>query len=355
MPDPENGYTLVWASKGELHRGRMAYQLSSELWFVAPRQVEMRRVELPCPARGQVLVRGLCSGISQGTELLLYRGEGPTPFDPSLDAADQDTYPRRYGYAWVGEVVASADEDNEHHPSIPLGTRVFALAPHAEFHVLDLASLAPLSPDIPPERAVLCANLETALTCVWDAGVSLGDEVVVLGGGIVGQLVAWLAHVSGGRVRLVEPSARRRDVARLLGVREAFAPDEDEPTGKADVVIEATGNPQALDQAIAHAGLEAAVVVVSFYGTRVAPVSLGANFHRKRLSLKASQVSRVPSGQQARWSPARRFDFVHTLLATPELDALLDPPVPFEHAAAVYSRIDLFPGDGLQTVFRYPR
>jgi len=121
------------------------------------------------------------------------------------------------------------------------------------------------------------------------------------------------------------------------------------------VVIEATGDPQALDRAIAHAGLEATVVVASFYGARVAPVSLGASFHRKRLSLKASQVSRVPSARQARWSLSRRFDLVRSLLARAELDALLEPPVAFDRAVEQYRLLDQSPGNFLQTVFRYSR
>lgn len=300
-----------------------------------------------------MLVRGLCSGISQGTEMLLYRGEGPTPFDPSLDVPGQATYPRRYGYAWIGEVVARANDDQNAAGSVSLGTRVFGLLPHAEFHIIGETSLSLLGPDIPAPRAVLAPNLETAITCVWDAGVALGDRVVVLGGGIVGLLVAWLAQSAGGQVRLVEPSARRLAVARSLGVHETLTPEQDMPSGSADVVIEATGDPQTLDRAIAHAGLEATVVVASFYGSRVSPVDLGSAFHRKRLSLKASQVSRVPSTQQARWSLARRFELVRTLLARPELDVLLDPPVPFEQAAEAYRRIDKAPGDGLQTVFQY--
>jgi len=300
-----------------------------------------------------VLVRGLCSGISQGTEMLLYRGEGPTPFDPSLDVLGQATYPRRFGYAWVGEVMARANDVQIAAGSVPLGTRVFGLLPHAEFHIIGETSLSLLGPDIPAQRAVLLPNLETAITCVWDAGVTLGDRVVVLGGGIVGLLVAWLAQSAGGRVRLVEPSQRRIEAACRLGVHEVLTPEQDIPSGAADVVIEATGDPQTLDRAIAHAGLEATVVVASFYGSRVSPVDLGSTFHRKRLSLKASQVSRVPSTRQARWSLARRFELVRTLLARPELDVLLDPPVPFEQAAEVYRRIDQAPGDGLQTVFQY--
>jgi 2-desacetyl-2-hydroxyethyl bacteriochlorophyllide A dehydrogenase len=283
--------------------------------------------------------------VSQGTELLLYRGLGPTPFDPSLDAPGAPTYPRRYGYAWVGEVVEGRGE-------LGPGARVFALAPHGDVHVLDVAAVRLIDRAIPPARAVLAANLETAVTCVWDSALSLGDKVVVLGGGVVGLLVARLAARAGASVRLVEPSPRRRAAAGALGI-DAVAPEDDRPNGGADVVFEATGQPEALERAIAHAGREARIVVASFYGAKTAPVPLGSDFHRRRLRLHASQVSSLPSDRLPRWTFARRFELVRGLLADASLDALVDPPVPFARAAAVYAQLDRAPGDAVQTVFEY--
>jgi 2-desacetyl-2-hydroxyethyl bacteriochlorophyllide A dehydrogenase len=293
-----------------------------------------------------VLARAIASGISQGTELLLYRGDGPTPFDPSLDPPGAPTYPRRYGYAWVGEVVTAGVDSG-----LTPRTRVFALAPHGDWQVLDAAAAHPLDPLIPPARAVLAASLETAITCVWDSGCSIGDDIVVLGGGVVGLLVAWLSASAGGRVILVEPSARRREVAQRLGVR-AVAPGEDHPAG-ADVVFEATGDPGVLARAIEHAGQEATVIVASFYGTRTSPVPLGAEFHRRRLTLRASQVSAIPPSRRPRWNVGRRFALVSSLLKDPVLDALLDPIMPFDQAPAAYGRLAAAPGDALQVVFGY--
>ena len=328
-----------------------AHALARELWFTGPRAVEVRNGALPPLRTGQVVARALASGVSQGTELLLYRGLGPTPFDPSLDASGAPTYPRRYGYAWVGEVIERAAGIDD--ASVPaIGTRVFALAPHGSRHVLEATALRPLDRAIPPRRAVLAANLETAITCVWDAGISLGDRVVVLGGGVVGLLVARLATASGGHVRLVEPSTRRRGVAAALGIV-AVSPDQDEPCADADVVVEATGDPRVLERAIEHAAREAAIVVASFYGSRTAPVPLGADFHRRRLRLVATQVSSLPPSHAPRWTFGRRFDLVRSLLAEPALDALIDPPCRFEDAVAVYERLDRSPGDAVQTVFEY--
>ncbi len=299
-----------------------------------------------------VLVRAIASGISQGTELLLYRGEGPTPFDPSLgqDATPPvTTYPRRYGYAWIGEVVALGAGVR----TPELGTRVFALAPHGDLHALQADTARAIDPSIPAARAVLAANVETAITCVWDSGLSFGDDVVVLGGGVVGILTGWLATAAGARVRLVEPSKRRRDAARALGVRDALTPEDDNPRGDADVVVEATGDPCSLDRAIAHAACEATVCVASFYGIRTYAVGLGNEFHRRRLVLRATQVSTIPAAHAPRWTLARRFDLVRRLLDDPRLDALLEDPVPFDEAARAYARLDATPGELGQVTFDY--
>lgn len=317
-----------------------------ELWFVGPHQVELRRGASAPLVDGQVRVRALASGVSQGTELLLYRGEGPTPFDPSLDAPGAPTFPRRYGYAWVGEVVESTSEQHAR------GMRVFSLAPHGDEHVLNAGHVRVLPTEVPAARAVLAANLETAVNVVWDAGVALGDDVLVIGGGVVGLLVGHLARKSGaGRVRLLEPSARRRAAALGLG----FDTAETAPSGSAlaDVVIEASGDPTCLDLALRWVRDEGVVTVASFYGQRVAPVALGADFHRRRLSLRSSQVSRLPASRSVGWSFGRRFELVTNLLKNPELDALLDSPVPFAEAAAAYARLAAAPGEALQTVFSY--
>jgi 2-desacetyl-2-hydroxyethyl bacteriochlorophyllide A dehydrogenase len=318
------------------------------LWFVAPRKLELRESPTPAPAEGEVLARALYSGVSQGTELLLYRGEGPEVFDSSLDTARASTYPCRYGYSWVGEIVHSRARDWKE------GTRVFALQPHASAHCVRADQLRRLPTSLPSARATLAANMETALTVIWDAGISLGDHVVVLGGGVVGLLCVLLAKRAGAlRVRLIEPAARRREAGLSLGADQAVAPNADEATGEADVVIEASGDPACLDQAIAHAGSEATVVVASFYGQRRSPVSLGSEFHRRRLTLQSSQVSRLPGGKTARWDHARRFDCVLDCLCDARLDAIVGAPVPFREAPAFYAALDADPGSALHSVFDY--
>ena len=316
---------------------------------MGPRRVEIRQgVSLPALVAGQVKARALCSGISQGTELLLYRGEGPHSFDSSLDAPSAPLYPRRYGYSWVGEVVDSRAE------GIEPGQRLFALRPHGDVHVVGAGQFRVLPAAVPSPRATLAANLETALNVVWDAGIALGDDVVVLGGGVVGLLAAWLAKRAGAsHVHLVEPSPRRRQAAVALGADCVVAPDQDQPHANADVVIEATGQPASLDSAIMHAGEEATVVVASFYGERRSPVSLGDSFHRRRLRLLASQVSRLPPGKAPRWDVNRRWERVQEFLSDDRLDGLLDPPVPLAEAPDLFARLARDASTSLQVTLDY--
>lgn len=295
--------------------------------------MELREEVLHAPKQGEALVRGLASCVSQGTEMLLYKGEGPEPFDVSLGDTSKATYPRRYGYAWVGAI-------EEVGPGVALtpGTHVFALAAHGDAHVLPASELKALPASIPATRAVLAANLETAVTCTWDAEPSFGERCVVLGGGVVGTLIAWVLARSGTNVTLVERSATRRAAASAL-VPSARVITDATPDGHADLVIEATGDPRVLDAAIAWAGFEARVVVASFYGARKAPVDLGNTFHRKRLTLRATQVSSLPPKQRARWDMERRLDLVVELLREDRLNALFGPPTAFEGAPALYAEL----------------
>lgn len=311
--------------------------ISRALFFEGPRRVAVHDISLPAPAAGEALVHGLASAISQGTELLLYRGEGPEPFDPSLDRTrgNAPTYPCRYGYAWVGSV---AERGCGAVPSE--GTRIFALAPHGAAHVLASRDIRPIRDDIPAARAALAANLETAVTCTWDAEVALGERVVVLGGGLIGILVAWLLVRVGAKVTLIEPRPARRSCAQRL-VPSASVVAHRESDGLADVVVEATGDPHAINDAIAWAAPSAKIVVASFYGRRHAPIELGDAFHRRRLSLVASQVSAIPPRLSTRWDAARRFGIVEDLLGEPNLDALIAPTVRFEDAPELYARLDV--------------
>lgn len=320
-----------------------------ELWFTGPGQVELRTGELPLLKPGMTIVRSIASGVSQGTELLLFSGEGAVPFDPSLGHEGHTTYPCRYGYSCVGEVIACASDVS----SVATGDRVFALAPHGDVHLLPSNQVRPISRAIPATRAVLAANMETAVNCIWDSGMSIGDRVAVLGAGTVGLLIAWLSLKIGAEVRVIDPSERRRAVASQLGVKDTCKPEDGGLRGVADIVIEASGNPTALDSAVALAAQEALIVVVSNYGKRSSEVELGNQFHRRRLTIKSSQVSAIPDVRARRWSLDRRFELVKSLLLDQHLDYLVDNVIQFNSAPETYEKLQNRPGAYVQTVFEY--
>jgi threonine dehydrogenase-like Zn-dependent dehydrogenase len=279
--------------------------------------------------------------------MLLFCGEGSEPFDPSLDKPGAPQYPRRYGYSWVGEVISTGKAVT----GFAVGDRIFALASHGDIHDLPECEVRCIDAEIPATRAVLAANLETAVNCVWDSRVSIGDCVIVFGAGVVGLLVAWLCSRVTSDVRVIEHSESRRNVATRLGLN--CGARVDAVDARADIVIEATGNPTALDAAIACAGPEGRIVVVSNYGARTHAVHLGARFHRQRLTIVSSQVSAIPADRRVRWSTQRRFELVRFLLKDPRLDRLVDHVVDFCEAPRVYRELQLKPDAWLQTVFVY--
>lgn len=315
--------------------------MAKELWFVGPHHLELRERPSGNVPVGHALVRGLFSAVSHGTEALLVTGLGPEPFDPSLDAPGQPTYPRRYGYAWVGEVTSAGEWQ---------GKRVFALQPHGTEHVLAPSQWRPVPDELPAARATLGAAMETALNAVWDAELQLGERVVVMGAGTIGLCVAYAAAAAGAEVVVVEPRLDKHDlVRRVCGVE--VVEHADVLGDDFDAVFEVTGNPAVLGDAVERCGFEARVVVVSFYGAKVAPVPLGERFHRRRLRLVSSQVSSVARPVRSRFDYARRFEVVWRLLADDGFDELVKP-VGFSDAVGAY--MALARGDGPhQVILQY--
>jgi 2-desacetyl-2-hydroxyethyl bacteriochlorophyllide A dehydrogenase len=301
--------------------------MDKELWFLGPNQVELRDQPPQHVPPGHVRVQGLYSAVSHGTEALLVTGSGPASFDPSLDAPAQATYPRRYGYAWVGRVQTPGSLCEE---------LVFALQPHGTAHVLEVAQMRVLPKTLPPRRATLAAAMETALNAVWDAELKVGERVVVFGAGTIGLLVSHVATIAGAQVTVVEPRVEKHGMIERLGAR-AVLTSAYGLSDKFDAVFEVSGQPAVLDDAIARCDVEARIVVVSFYGAKTAPVHLGDRFHRRRLRLVSSQVSTIPSALKSRFDFARRFEVVCRLLEDARLDALTEHVVPFVNAVETYA------------------
>lgn len=331
-----------------------------ELWFIAPRQAAVRQRALDQPDDEQFLIRAECSAISAGTELLVYRGELPATMladerIAALQTASQ--FPLRYGYALVGRVLRGGP----HADSSLLGRRVFAFAPHASAAVVPAADLILIPDDLEPDDAALYPLVETALTIVLDARPLAGERVVVVGQGVVGLLVtALLARFPLDDVAAVDPLPSRRERAMALGARWVGSPSELDalrdrfgPLG-ADLAIELSGRPEALDDALASVGFAGRVVVGSWYGTKRAALDLGGRFHRDRITISSSQVSTLPPALAGRWDRARRTAYTWQLVRTLRPSALITHRIPLDDAPAFYQRLDGGDPTILQALITYP-
>lgn len=315
-------------------------------WTLAPGQGELRDTPLRPPGPDDVLVQALCSGISRGTESLVFKGEVPPSQYAAMRCPHQEgdfPGPVKYGYASVGRVIAG--------PAALLSQRVFCLYPHQDRYGVPADAVIPVPDAVPDARAVLAANMETAVNGLWDAAPRLGDRIAVVGAGVVGSLVAALAaRVPGTQVQLIDPDPRRAALARALGC--AFATPED-AADEADLVIHASGHPEGLTTALRLAAFEATVLEMSWYGSRPVTVPLGEAFHARRLTLRSSQVGAVATAQRARWSYRRRLTLALSLLADPVFDALLTGHSPFAELPATIQRLAGTPDGALCHVIHY--
>jgi NADPH:quinone reductase-like Zn-dependent oxidoreductase len=307
-------------------------------WVAAPGRGEIRTEPVGPPASGEVLMRALFSGISRGTESLVFRGRVPPSEFERMRAPFQSGHfpaPVKYGYASVGEV--------EEGPSDLKGRLGFTLYPHQTRYVVPATAIHLLPVGTPPSRAVLAANLETAINGVWDARPLVGDRVSVIGAGAVGCMTAWLlSRIPGCEVELVDSNPSRASVAQALGVRFALP---ERATGEADVVIHASGAPEGLALALQVAAFEATVVELSWYGDQDVPLALGRAFHARRLTITSSQVGSVAAAQRARWDTRRRMQLALRLLESPTLDVLITGESDFDTLPDVMDRLSTSSAD----------
>ena len=302
---------------------------------------------LPAPEAGDVVVRALFSGVSRGTEALVFQGRVPASEHERMRAPFQAgafPAPVKYGYASIGTV--------EQGPESLKGRTVFALHPHQTRYVVPARSVVVLPDNVPPQRAVLAANLETAINGIWDARPHVGDRITVIGAGTVGCLVAWIAgRIAGCDVELVDINPARAATADALGVR--FT----EPAaarGGADLVVHTSGSPAGLVLALRLAGFEATIVDMSWYGDQLVSLPLGERFHEQRLTITSSQVGRVAASQRARRGTSERMVLALSMLADPVLDVLITGESDFETMPDVMARLASAPGDTLCHRIRYP-
>lgn len=285
-------------------------------WSTAPGSGEFRTEPLPPVRDGDALVRTLWTGISRGTETLVARGDVPDSERDRMRAPFQEgdfPFPVKYGYLNVGLVEVG--------PAPLRGRTVFSLHPHQSRFVAPAEALTPVPESVPARRATLAGAVETAVNILWDARPLVGDRVVVIGAGLIGGAVATLARaIPGAEVTLVDVDPAASALADGLGVR--FAEASAAP-GEADVVIECSGHPDGLRLGLRIAPTDGEVVVASWFGAKPVPLELGADFHSRRLSIRASQVGAVSTSRRAERTTRDRLALALRLLEDPGFDLLL--------------------------------
>ena len=297
---------------------------------------------LPPPTENEVVIRTLCTLVSAGTERLVLNGN----IDPSLRDTTEDgtsfSYPRPYGYCTVGTVVAKGPD-----AALSVGTRVFGFLPHATHHTVSESAVYTLPDALSTPDATFIPNVETAFGIVWDAEVSLGSRVMLIGAGTVGLLVARLLHdIPALDLAVVDRAPVLQRIAGYLPEARRYTPDQladaawpDASPHGPDAIIECSGQPAMLQHAMDQAGQETRVVVGSWYGTKLVDLNLGGAFHRKRLTLAATPVTTLPAQRKTRWSKDRQL---HTAM---KLAARLAPSeghtryVDFREAPFVYETL----------------
>lgn len=334
------------------------------LVFTGPRSVAVRERPAPTLATDELRVQTTCSGVSAGTELLVYRDQvpGEMSVDATLPAFDGDQfeYPLTYGYAAVGRVTdTGADVDDDW-----LGRRVFGFHPHAETFCARPESVVRLPDGLSTAAAATLPTVETAVTLVLDTAPRLGERVAVFGAGVVGlATVALLSAFPLSELAVVEPQPERRDRAAALGADTTLTPSEagtlaerrraDEASGL-DAAVEISGNPAALDDAVAAVGYDGRVTVGSWYGEKRADLNLGGDYHRSRIAIESSQVSTVDPALRGRWSTDRRLQTAVDRARDLPLSEFVTHRVPFAEAPRAYELLDEPDGERpLQVLLEY--
>ena len=305
---------------------------------MAPGTAEIRPAEAPRPDSRSLRIRAVASGISRGTESLVFHGKIPESEWQRMRCPFQGgefSFPVKYGYAMAGVVEAG--------PADRIGQRVFCLHPHQDRFTIPAEAAIAIPADVSTERAVLAPQIETALNATWDVPPRIGDRIAVVGAGVIGCLVAYLcSRLPATSVTLIDTNEARRDVAKALGLAFASAP-KDLPED-CDLVFHASGQGEGLDLAFSIAGFEATVIELSWYGATPVSIGLGGAFHSQRLTLRSSQVGSISPDRRSRWSPRRRLALAMDLARDARLDVLVQNESAFEALPEVLPMILGRPG-----------
>ena len=331
------------------------------VYFTAPGKVEIREAPLLPLKPGEILAKTLASGISPGTERLIY--QGLFPHDLAMDEnfpglSEKFSYPVKYGYAAIGRVIEVGPEVDK----TWLDRLVFSFQPHQTHFVSHFQEIHPLPPWIKLEDAIFLPNMETALNLVMDGAPQIGENIAVFGQGIVGLLTtALLARYPLDSLITLDPLANHRQVSLHLGATHSLDPDSPEvvetfnrlPKGGTDLSFELSGAPEALNHAIQVTGYAGRIVVGSWYGQKRASLDLGGRFHRSRIRLISSQVSSLAPELSGRWDKTRRFNFAWEMIRKIQPGQLITHRIPIDQAAQAYQLLVEQPDETLQIIFTY--
>ncbi|MBP5979116.1 MAG: zinc-binding alcohol dehydrogenase [Halomonas sp.] len=324
-----------------------ATETSTAFWVTHPGKGELKSEQLAHVGSNDVLVRALYSGVSRGTESLVFNGRVPESEVERMQApfqAGRFPGPVKYGYCNVGVV----EQGPEHLRS----KTVFCLYPHQDRYVVPAEMVLPIPEDVPAARAVLAANMETAINGVWDAEPMLGEQISIIGAGVVGTLVAYLcAQIPGVTATLIDINPERQVLAERLGL--TFCLPEHAPINQ-DCVVHASGHPEGLRQALGQVGNEGRIIEMSWFGEGDVSIPLGGTFHSQRLSLRASQVGQLPAKLRPRWDYQRRLTLALSLLTDSRLDALISGESDFETLPQLAPKLFGVGSDVLCHRLRYP-
>lgn len=323
------------------------------LFFTSIKQVELRESELPDLNEDEVLVETLCSAISAGTEMLVYRGQFPHLADVHDNLSSDLNYPLAYGYACVGRVTETGKQvDGSWRNKL-----VFAFHPHSSAFITQPSSLISIPESLSPETACFLPNMETAVNLVQDGAPILGERVLVFGQGVVGLLTAsLLREFPLERLVIVDNFELRRKALQVEGARlkvEGCAPHDLRPTtfDAFDLTFELSGSPSALNDAIPLTTFSGRIVIGSWYGQKRAEINLGGAFHRSRIKLISSQVSSISPELSGRWDKSRRFDIAWNALKKIKPEKWITHRFALNDAAKAYQLLDENPQETIQVIF----
>lgn len=333
------------------------------VYFTKPGAVEVRQEALPPLTPGKVLVETIFSAVSSGTEMLVCRHQIPSnlPLDSTIAALSGNfDYPLKYGYSVVGRVIKLGQEVDH----LWQDRLIFAFHPHESHFTAAPEELLPLPENVVPDDAVFLSNMETAVNFLMDGQPIIGEQVVVFGQGIVGLLTtAMLAQMPLGKLVTVDKYPQRRRISRDIGASCCLEPARhpeklsrllsSENSHGADLIFELSGNPEALNQAIAAAGFDGRIVIGSWYGQKTVNLELGGQFHRRRIRLISSQVSTLSPGLTGRWNKARRLAVAWRMLAGIKPSRFISHRFDVSQAPKAFQLLDNNPGEALQVVFTY--